>query len=179
MKSNHAPAKHPRDSLRRGCTNNQSWELWDWWSFFHWWVMSEVSVSSNGIATAWCWIPIRVGVMRFWTWWSCHQVLCFVWFEQGWTFLQITKHIHPPQKTTNNKYEFCSLSTLDLYLPQTSCRIQGIPEDLSTSPPPPPDTAPVHIRFAWSFARRCMRCLRALEACSFFFQGDACLVGTS
>ena len=82
--------------------------------------------------------------------------------------------------TTNNKYEFCSLSTLDLYLPQTSCRIaQGIPEDLSTSPPPPPDTAPVHIRFAWSFARRCMRCLRALEACSFFSKAMLCLVGTS
>ncbi|CAL1171236.1 unnamed protein product [Cladocopium goreaui] len=38
--------------------------------------------------------------------------------------------------------------------------LAGMPEDLSLSLPPPPDAAPLHLRFAWSFVRRCVRCLR-------------------
>lgn len=112
-----ASAKHPQGCFCRGCTSFKAGSCGIGGPLFfidEWWVMSEVSVSSNGIATALCWIPIRVGVTRFWTLWSCYQVLCFVWFEQGWTFLQITKHIPPQKITTNNKYEFCSLSTLNL-----------------------------------------------------------------
>jgi hypothetical protein len=39
-----------------------------------------------------------------------------------------------------------------------------MPEDLSLSLPPPPDAAPLHLRFAWSFVRRCVRCLRRVAA---------------
>lgn len=36
---------------------------------------------------------------------------------------------------------------------------QGMPEDLGLLPPPPPEGSP-HLRFGWSFIRRCLRCLR-------------------
>lgn len=143
----------------------------EWWVKFPWAAMA---------------LPLLdVGFRFAWGWWGFEHggvvIKCYVLFDSNKDehFFKSQSISIPPQKKTNNKYEFCSLSTLDLYLPQTSCRIQGIPEDLSTSPPPPPDTAPVHIRFAWSFARRCMRCLRALEACSFFSKAMLCLVGTS